>query len=132
MNKITTKENNTMKNDTAKTNRYTILDAEVKRISKELKAEKQKMLAGIKDLEAAYRKYRKEVYAPARKAAFDVFKASKVVNAKPKAEKKQTAKKVVVQKKVTGCDKTADQVIADGEKAIAKFKVAAAKNPKAK
>lgn len=132
-------EKNEVKAET-KVNRYTILDAEVKRISKELKAKKQEMLKAIKDAEAAYRKYRKEVYAPARKAAFDVFKASKVVGTKPKVEKpaKKAAKKVVVKAdapaKVTGTDKTAAECIEAGEKAIAKAKakVAAAKNPKAK
>jgi len=132
-------EKNEVKAET-KVNRYTILDAEVKRLSKELKAKKQEMLKAIKDAEAVYRKYRKEVYAPARKAAFDVFKASKVVSQKPKAEKpvkKAASKKVVVKvdplAKVTGTDKTAAECIEAGEKAIAKFKSeAACKNPKAK
>lgn len=122
-----------------KTNRYTILDAEIKRISKELKAKKQEMLKAIKTAEAEYRAYRKEVYAPARKAAFDTFKASKVIGTKPKTEKVKTeksakpkaskpAKKVEVQKTVTGTDKTAAECIAVGEAAIAKAKAAAAVN----
>lgn len=61
-----------------KTNRYTVLGTEIKRLSAELKAKKQEMVTAIRKLEAEYRDFRKNVYAPARKAAYETFKASKV------------------------------------------------------
>ena len=88
------------KNTEVKTNRYTILDAEIKRLSADLKAKKREMLDAIKKLEADYREYRKTVYAPARKAAFDLFKASKVVGVKKAAavETAETDEKKPVKK----------------------------------
>jgi hypothetical protein len=83
------------KNTEVKTNRYTILDAEIKRLSADLKAKKREMLDAIKKLEADYREYRKTVYAPARKAAFDLFKASKVVGVKKVEKTVETDEKPV-------------------------------------
>jgi uncharacterized protein (UPF0335 family) len=95
-------KNNTKKTET-KVNRYTILDAELKRLSAELKAKKKEMVENIRKLEAEYRAFRKEVYAPARSAAWDTFKSTKVVGTKKtdvvaaekpaKKSTKKTAKK---------------------------------------
>lgn len=121
-----------MKNDnTSKTNRYTILDAEVKRISKDLKDAKKVMEAKIQDAINEYRSYRKTVYKPAREAAFKTFADSKVVKSEPKkgdegSKTDRKVKKAVKPEagKVTGTDKTAAECIAAGEKAIAEAKAA--------
>lgn len=73
-------------------------------------------------------RYRKEVYAPARKAAFDKFKAAKVVGQK-KADKPAKVSKA---KKNAAPKLKADEVIAKGEAAVAKFKAVAAQNKAAK
>lgn len=122
-----------MKNDntnTTKINRYTILDAEVKRVSKELKEAKKLMETKIQDAINDYRAYRKNVYKPAREAAFKTFADSKVVKSvkkadQPKAESKpKSAVKKQEPAKVTGTDKSAAECIAAGEKAIAEAKAA--------
>lgn len=81
-----------------KTNRYAILGAELKRLSAELKAKKKEMVEAIRKLEAEYRAYRKNVYAPARKAAWQTFNETKVRVAKPKVEKVKLEKEVKVKK----------------------------------
>lgn len=77
-------KNITNKTET-KVNRYTILDAELKRLSAELKAKKKETVENIRKLEAEYRAFRKEVYAPARSAAWNTFKSAKVVGTKKAA-----------------------------------------------
>lgn len=97
-----------------KVNRYTILDAELKRLSAELKAKKKEMVENIRKLEAEYRTFRKEVYAPARSAAWDTFKTSKVAGTKKatavatKKTAKKTAKKAT--KKAAAATAVADVV----------------------
>lgn len=83
-----------------KTNRYAILGTELKRLSAELKAKKKEMVEAIRKLEAEYRAYRKDVYAPARKAAWQAFNEAKVRVAKPKAEKAKIEKEAAKTKKV--------------------------------
>jgi len=109
------------KNTEVKTNRYTILDAEIKRLSADLKAKKHEMLDAIKKLEADYREYRKTVYAPARKAAFDLFKASKVVGVKKVEKTAETDEKPT--KKVA--KKSAKKTEKKSAKKVAKPEVAA-------
>ena len=121
----------------AKVNRYTILDAEIKALSKEKKERKAAMLKAQADALDAYRKWVKETYRPAKKAALEKFAASKLPR-KPKAEKvekpaKKAGKKVEVKKaaKTTKARKPltkaeCDAGIARGEAAIAKAKAAAA------
>lgn len=78
-----------------KTNRYIVLGTEIKRLSAELKAKKKEMVTAIRKLEAEYRDFRKNVYAPARKAAYETFKASKVkVAKKPEVKVVETAAEV--------------------------------------
>lgn len=81
-----------------KTNRYAILGTELKRLSAELKAKKKEMVEAIRKLEADYRAYRKDVYAPARKAAWQTFNETKVRVAKPKVETVKVEKEVKVKK----------------------------------
>lgn len=98
-----------------KTNRYAILGTELKRLSAELKAKKKEMVEAIRKLEAEYRAYRKDVYAPARKAAWQTFNETKVRVAKPKVEtvkveKKVSAKKAKSVKTATVAEKPAVEV----------------------
>lgn len=83
----------------AKVNRYTILDAEIKALSKEKKERKAAMLKAQADALAEYRAWVKDTYKPAKKAALEKFAASKLPR-KPKAEKpaKKAGKKVEVKK----------------------------------
>lgn len=110
---------NTMNTNTTnaeiKTNRYVILGNELKRLSAELKAKKKEMVEAIRKLEAEYRAYRKDVYAPARKAAWQTFNEAKVRVAKPavenvKPEKEVKAKKVKSAAKVKVVKKPAKTV----------------------
>ena len=80
----------------AKVNRYTILDAEIRALSKEKKERKAAMLKVQADALAEYRKWVKDTYRPAKKAALEKFAESKLPR-KSKVEK--AAKKVVVMKK---------------------------------
>lgn len=98
----------------AKVNRYTILDAEIKALSKEKKERKAAMLKAQADALDAYRKWVKETYRPAKKAALEKFAASKLPR-KPKAEKvekpaKKAGKKVEVKKAAKAAKKTAAKV----------------------
>jgi len=114
---------------TEKVNRYTILDAEIKALSKEKKERKAAMLKLQADALAEYRKWVKDTYRPAKKAALEKFAASKLPR-KPKAEKtKKPAKKAGKKVEVKKTAKTAEPsaaVIARGEAAIAKAKAKAA------
>lgn len=120
----------------AKVNRYTILDAEIKALSKEKKERKAAMLKAQADALEAYRKWVKETYRPAKKAALDKFAASKLPR-KPKTEKvakavkkgtkvevKKAAKATKARKPLTKAE--CDAGIARGEAAAAKAKAAAA------
>ena len=77
---------------TKKINRYTILDTEIKRISRDLKDAKKVMEAKIREAINSYRDYRKTVYKPAREAAFHAF-ANARVN-KMKTVKKNDSTKI--------------------------------------
>lgn len=94
-----------------KTNRYEILGTELKRLSAELKAKKKEMVEAIRKLEAEYRAYRKDVYAPARKAAWQTFNETKVRVAKPKVEKEVKVKKVKTAVKIKATKKPAKKVV---------------------
>ena len=99
-----------------KTNRYVILGTELKRLSAELKAKKKEMVEGIRKLEAEYRAYRKDIYTPARKAAWQTFNETKVRVAKPKTEIETAANKKAKEKKV----KTVVKVSSTNKKAKGK------------
>lgn len=101
-----------------KTNRYAILGTELKRLSAVLKAKKKEMVEAIRKLEAEYRAYRKDVYAPARKAAWQAFNEAKVRVAKPavekaKIEKEAKAKKVKSVVKAKATKKVAEPEVTD-------------------
>lgn len=98
-----------------KTNRYVILGAELKRLSAELKAKKKEMVEAIRKLEAEYRAYRKDVYAPARKAAWQTFNETKVRVAKSKVEKVKIEKDVKVKKVKSAVKVKATKKVAEPE-----------------
>lgn len=124
---------------TEKVNRYTILDAEIRALSKEKKERKAAMLKAQADALAEYRKWVKDTYRPAKKAALEKFANSKLPrkpkDEKPKTEKpaknagKKVVKKTEKQVKATRKPLTKDECdacIARGEAVITNAKEKAA------
>ena len=117
---------------------YKTLLAELKTLTDGKKAAKKKLMAALTAAYDEYRKYVKDTYKTARKAAIAKFEAVKEAEKKARADKKAAAAKAkaerdakkpatkkVVRKPLT--KEEADAVIDRGEKAIAKYKKAAAK-----
>lgn len=113
---------NTNTTTTTNTNRYAVLGAELKRLTAELKAKKKEMVTAIRKLEAEYREYRKNVYGPARRAAYALFKESKVRGKKveaPAAEVVKVTKAKADTKAKTKAKPKAKKVVESNKKVAA-------------